>query len=468
MRNEIKARVEKIKSDLEPQELFQLIFNERYSFFLDSALGSDEWGRFSYLGFEPAFVLRASKDTVEIETHKKVRVKAVDALEFLSATINEKRLELSSEIQVPFKGGFLGYISYEWGLSLQGIESSEKKLSRFFWDYELGFYDFVAAYDRKSRDYYLISISEEGDEKKKLVERMLKGGKFSLAEKGLEIRQAGNLQVAMSKEEYVEGVKRVKELIREGYVYVLNLANMFYLKAEVDGLSAYLNLRHLSGADFSACLNFGETRVLSVSPESFIRIRGSRIFTKPIKGTRRRGKTPEEDLWLLKDLKRDEKERAELAMVVDMERNDLSRFCRPSTVKVRSFAEVETFPLVHHLVSLVEGEISEGTDMAAILKAVFPGGSITGAPKISAMKIIDELENFNRGIYTGSIGFFSVCGSADLNIAIRTLVCRRGECFYGAGSGITIESCEEREYEETIVKSAAFFKAMGVEGLKVV
>jgi para-aminobenzoate synthetase component 1 len=222
----------------------------------------------------------------------------------------------------------------------------------------------------------------------------------------------------------------------------------------------YTRLRRLNPAPFGGFLNFDEVTIASSSPERFLRLRGDKVETRPIKGTIRRGQTPEEDgangRWLLAS----PKDRAENMMIVDLERNDLGRVCRYGSVKVTELAVLETFPTVFHLTSTVVGQLREGISRMDLLKATFPGGSITGAPKIRSMEIIDELEPTRRSIYTGSIGYFSFDGDLDLNIVIRTFLIKGDEVHFQLGGAVVYDSDPEGEYQETLDKGRALFKAL--------
>lgn len=458
-------KITQLKSQLSPEEVFRSFCNKKYFFYLDSSLRSKNWGRFSYIGYEPEFVIRAKDSAVEILEIGSNRVKkflSVDSLSFISGLISRSRMEAEeNSFKLPFIGGFVGYFSYDFGLKINGLKPKKKKRIVFSWDYEFGYYDFIAAYDHTEKIYYLCSLSSSGVEKSKEFEAFLKRNEFQAKAENLGYIKSTELRTAMSKDEFVQAVRKVKENILDGNVYVLNLSNMFEFKSSIDPFLAYEKIRSFNKTDFSAFLNFDEKRILCTSPELFIRIRGKKIQTKPIKGTCRRGLTMENDNQLKAVLRNNPKERAELAMVVDLERNDLSKICSVNSVRVERFAYVETYPQVHHLVSLVEGEIDGDLSVENLLRAVFPGGSITGAPKFSAMKIIDELENFNRGIYTGSIGYFSINGDVDLNIVIRTLFNQDEAWVINAGSGITIDSDEEREFEETLIKVSTVVRPLG-------
>ncbi|MCX7831972.1 MAG: aminodeoxychorismate synthase component I [Actinobacteria bacterium] len=462
-----RIRVTKLYSQLTPERVFPNFSNRQYFFYLDSSLNRKNWGRFSYIGYEPEFVIRAKGSTIEIV---RIRSRIVekyeteDSLGLISDLIGGSIIEAVEEASdLPFTGGFVGYFSYDFGLQMNGLKPRKKERNVFFWDYEFGYYDFIAAYDHIKKVYYLCSLSESGDEKSKEFEAILRKGQLKERIENIGFIKFTEFKSVTSKDEFVQAVKKVKENILDGNVYVLNLSNRFEFNSSIDPVLAYERIRSFNRTDFSAFLNFKEKRILCTSPELFIRIRGKKIQTKPIKGTCRRGFSREEDIQLKTELKKDPKERAELAMVVDLERNDFSKICKANSVRVDRFASIETYPGVHHLVSLVEGEIEGNLSVKNLLKAVFPGGSITGAPKISAMRIIDELENFNRGIYAGSIGYFSINGNVDLNIVIRTLINQEERWILNTGSGITIDSNEEKEFEETIIKASTVLQPLGLK-----
>lgn len=222
----------------------------------------------------------------------------------------------------------------------------------------------------------------------------------------------------------------------------------------------FKSLRENNPSPFGGYFNYGDFQVISASPERFLRMKDGLVETRPIKGTRRRGVTPEEDAALKKELQESGKDKSELLMIVDLERNDLNRVCEPGSVKVTSLFDVETYATVFHLVSNIVGKLRDGLTAPDLLRAAFPGGSITGAPKIRAMEIIDELEQSRRGLYTGSMGYLGLDGSCDLNIVIRTAVYQNGCYTLGVGGGITCESDLEFEYEETEQKARALLEAM--------
>ncbi|MFQ5845674.1 MAG: anthranilate synthase component I family protein, partial [Planctomycetota bacterium] len=262
--------------------------------------------------------------------------------------------------------------------------------------------------------------------------------------------------------DYLAAVARAVEYIRAGDVFQVNYAHEFRAPFRGDPLALYLALREGNPAPFGAFLDLGEGRaVLSTSPELFLRLRDRDVVTRPIKGTRPRGRSPELDRALREELLRSEKDAAELAMIVDLERNDLGKVCEPGSVVVRRERFVESYASVHHLVAEIEGRLEEGLGRTPLIAAAFPGGSITGAPKVRAMEIIDELEAGRRGPYTGSIRLLGDAGGMDLNIAIRTAVLGREAVRVHVGGGIVADSDPEAEYQETLAKGEAIFRALG-------
>ncbi|MEW8264161.1 MAG: aminodeoxychorismate synthase component I, partial [Candidatus Thiodiazotropha taylori] len=259
----------------------------------------------------------------------------------------------------------------------------------------------------------------------------------------------------MNRDEYLASLARIKRYILDGDCYQVNFAQRFSVAAEGDTWQAYKGLRQLNAAPFAAYLNTPDCQIMSSSPERFLELRSGSVETKPIKGTAPRGEDPIEDMMLAEMLKNSSKDQAENLMIVDLLRNDLGKVCATGSVSVPELFKLESFARVHHLVSKVCGELARGENALSLLRACFPGGSITGAPKLRAMEIIEELEPHRRGIYCGSIGYVSFDGDMDTNIAIRTMVHAQGITRLWAGGGIVADSDPEAEYRETYHKASA-------------
>ena len=270
-----------------------------------------------------------------------------------------------------------------------------------------------------------------------------------------------NLTSNFSKEYYLETVNRIKKHIVEGDIFQANLSQRF--SGEIPSLEAwelYKNLRKVNPAPFSAYIGCADTKIASTSPERFLFLKDKAVQARPIKGTRPRSTNSLQDEALAEELLKSEKDKAENAMIVDLMRNDLSRVCEEHTVKVSQWCGLESFETVHHLVSVVEGRLRREYDAFDLLKATFPGGSITGAPKIRAMQILESLEPTQRGPYCGSIGYISFDGSMDLSIVIRTLLIEKDHVSFQVGGGIVLDSDAEAEYQETLIKARALEKAL--------
>jgi para-aminobenzoate synthetase component 1 len=272
----------------------------------------------------------------------------------------------------------------------------------------------------------------------------------------------GVLHRNFTKPEYLAALKAVKEYIAAGDIYQANLTQRFETNLQVSPWELYLRLREANPAPFAAYVDLGGAQMASSSPERFLKLTGREVETRPIKGTRPRGRTPEEDAALGQELLASIKDNAELLMIVDLERNDLGRACKIGSIRVPELAVLESYETVHHLVATVLGELDPETSVVDLLEATFPGGSITGAPKIRSMEIIDELEPTRRSVYTGAIGYIGFDGNMDLNIAIRTIICNRGKAYFQVGGGIIADSDAEAEYQETLDKGRALARALDI------
>jgi para-aminobenzoate synthetase component 1 len=279
---------------------------------------------------------------------------------------------------------------------------------------------------------------------------------------GIEHAEQIGLRSTFTHRGYLDAVARVREYIVAGDIFQANLSQRFQAPAPSATFDLYGRLRRRNPAPFAAYLGFGEVAVLSASPERFLSLDESsrHVETRPIKGTRPRGLGPMHDAALGRALSESDKDRAENVMIVDLLRNDLSRVCRPGTVRVPELFALEQHPTVHHLVSTVVGELEPGADAVSLLRAAFPGGSITGAPKVRAMEIIAELEPTRRGVYCGSVGYISTSGAMDTSIVIRTYVALNGHVYFQAGGGIVADSDPELEYRETLDKARALIEIL--------
>jgi para-aminobenzoate synthetase component 1 len=273
----------------------------------------------------------------------------------------------------------------------------------------------------------------------------------------------GALRSSLSRSDYVDAVRRILHHIRAGDIYQANLTQRFQVEAQVaDPVGLFGRLHGASPAPHAAYLDIGSWKILSSSPERFVRRRGRQVESRPIKGTVSRGVTPEEDAALREALEDSPKDRAENLMIVDLMRNDLSRVCSPGSVQVPALSRVETYTTLHHLVSTVQGELRPECTSEDLLRAVFPPGSMTGAPKVRAMAILRDLEPVRRGPYAGALGYLSFCGDLDLSVVIRTVLLGNGEARFHVGGGVVADSRPEAEYDESLLKARALKRALGV------
>ncbi len=441
------------------EAIFDRLAAKPYSCFLDSSLAMQRLGRYSFIGFDPHLVLttrglrcawwRREGGTSYTEENP---------FDALRTALSEYHLEDGAEGLPPFLGGGMGYLAYELGRyieKLPGAAVDDLGLPELCF----AFYDRVLAHDYRGEKTWLAAAHPEDP-----------GGVLAEARRTLEAEApdypspegAGEASFVsnFTRDEYMDAVRKVKEYIFAGDIYQANLSQRFRSPLREHPWTLYRRLRRLNAAPFAAYFNVVDGQVCSSSPELFLRGDGGRVETRPIKGTRRRSDDPAEDRRLAEELLASAKDRAELSMIVDLERNDLGRVCEYGSVEVEEHAVIEHYATVHHLVSTVAGELHPGRDVVDLLRASFPGGSITGAPKIRSMEIIDELEPTARSVYTGSIGYLGYNGRFDLNIAIRTIIAKGDTAYFQVGGGIVADSDPGDEYQETLDKGKAIFAAL--------
>ncbi len=449
---------------------------------LDSTADQQQLGRWSYLVADPALMVRGEGSRTWIRQRGKETwtEQDGDVLTVLGRLLGNRQTEHPGE-GPPFIGGAVGYLAYDWGRVL------ERRPRATYDDLGLpealfGLYDWVLAWDHALNECWV--VEEDGQDG-----RNGQGGQVgqsaqddwldlaqghlsvppvpsvppapgtvpvpfapSYAVLGLDGAEQIGLRSTFTHRGYLSAVQRVVEYIRAGDIFQANLSQRFDapLRETVDQF--YLRLRTTNPAPFGAYLHCEDVTVLSVSPERFLRLEAGQVETRPIKGTRPRGLGPLHDAALGRELTESDKDRAENVMIVDLLRNDLSRVCRPGSVRVPALFALEHHPTVHHLVSTVTGELCAGATATDLLRAAFPGGSITGAPKVRAMQIIAELEPTERGVYCGSVIWLGRDGAMDSSIAIRTAVAHNGRLYFSAGGGIVADSDPELEYRETLHK----------------
>ena len=427
----------------------------RHAFFLDSAMSIGAMGRYSFAGCDPSAVFTARGRELTLRTRSGARRWLGDPIDALDELLARRRIE-DAGYPVPFSGGAVGFLSYDLGRAIERLpDLTAPGLGEP--DVWLGFYDELIAYDLHDGEAYLV-LNGEGDGDA-LRTALLHPHTPSAAPPA-----NGDPVSNFTPESYATAIEEIKRLIAAGYVYQVNLSQRFEAPWSAPPWALYERARALNPAPMAAYLDCGPFAVVSASPERFLRRSGNVIETRPIKGTRPRGAAPDLDDALAAELAASPKDRAEHIMIVDLERNDLGRIAEIGSVSVDEMMALERFPTVHHLTSTVRATPCPGATPGAILRAAFPGGSITGAPKIKAMEIIERLEPTRRGVYTGAIGYFADTGDFDLSIAIRTIVARQGRAYLQVGGGIVADSDPAAEYQETLDKGRALFAALGGGG----
>ncbi|MBM4039964.1 MAG: aminodeoxychorismate synthase component I [Planctomycetes bacterium] len=461
------AQVEALDHGMEPGQAFRAFAGLPYPFFLDSALAGPRLGRFSFLGAEPSLVVSAKGRDIRLWEEGFERRLTGNPFHLLRSLLDQHRAPAGTAA-VPFVGGFVGYLGYDLCHFVERLPRTAID-DIGLPDMHFALYDAVAAYDHAAGRWWGLSLwGEEGLARLDgLLAESASPTRESTAPEGRTPAErpasVGPICANFTRDAYLAAIRRAKEYIAAGDIFQVNLSQRFETDLAVPPAELYRRLRRANPAPFAAFLGLDAdgAAVLSSSPERFLKVEGQHVETRPIKGTRPRGRTEAEDRRLAAELLASPKDSAELTMIVDLERNDLGRVCDYGSVAVTEHKAVEAYASVFHLVSTVEGTLHEGRDLVDLLKATFPGGSITGAPKIRSMEIIDELEPTQRSVYTGSIGYIGLDGTMDLNIAIRTILVRDGRAFFQVGGGIVADSDPAAEYQETLDKGRRLFAALG-------
>ena len=448
-------RTIRMMKDFPPiHRIFDLFAEEEMAVFLDSSL-QNALGRYSVIGLFPYLTL------VKGETFTVNGVECEQSFEeYVKEYLNSHREE--NPTTLPIVSGAVGYFSYDYGREKEGVRSRHRKKVEIP-DCILCFYDLFIVEDHSAHTLYLIGNGNLKDSRRMTEELLLRIRGITEADWKEENRRESRritVESNFEKKEYLTAVEDTIRHIVEGDIYIMNMTQQLSVSGESGPYQVFRRLRRENPSPFGGYFQYGDFQIICASPERFLQMQNGHVMTRPIKGTRKRGTTPEEDEALKKELADSEKDKSELLMIVDLERNDLNRVCVPGSVKVTELFQVETYATVFHLVANVEGDLEEGKNVMDLIEAAFPGGSITGAPKLRAMEIIDGLEHDRRNLYTGSIGYLTLSGDCDLNIVIRTALHKDGVYQIGVGGGITCESELEFEYEETLQKAKALLEAI--------
>lgn len=477
--------IKELPITLPPIKLLEAFKMTPQPFFLDSGKGYGILGRYSFMGAFPFLCVSAYSEYIDLSWLELSRSESIprdteDSLSVLDDLL--ERFYADNPTPFPFVGGAVGFLSYDLKDELEKLpQNASDDLNLPLWRF--AWYDGILVYDHELSCYHVLScgmtetgecIPEVAEFRLKRIEQLLKDyvnretsnnyykktiDTMSEIPDNASYRQITN---SVKKDKYLLDLQKVIDYIYAGDIYQANLTQRFQFPYTEDPITLYQSLHEQNPAPFAAFLPYEDFQILSSSPERFIRIHPEGLIeTRPIKGTRPRGNTEREDELLAKELSESVKDRAELTMIIDLERNDLGRICTYGSVQVTDLIRLEKYPTVWHLVSTIVGTLKSELKTSDILKAIFPGGSITGAPKIRAMEIIEELEPYKRGIYTGSIGYIGFDKAWDLNIVIRTLLLQEGQAYFHGGGGIVADSLPEAEYEETLQKVRALVRVLG-------
>ncbi len=443
------------------------------SFLLESVVGGEKWARYSFLGTNPSKVIKGRGKKIEIREigRKPVVFEADDPVDVL-----KKEIALYKPVGVPglprFSGGLVGYMGYDMVRFFERVPDS-KKSGINLPDMFFMLADTMLIFDSLKQKIKIVSnvhidgkspanAYKEAVEKIEGIVEKLKSSKLKVKSSKSKKQKTSSKYTSSfkTKEAFEEAVLKSKEYIAAGDIFQVVLSQRFERKSDVQPFDVYRALRVINPSPYMYYIDTGDTEIVGSSPEILVRVEDKKIVLRPIAGTRKRGDTEAEDKALEEELKKDPKEMAEHIMLVDLGRNDVGRVAEKGSVAVTELMAVERYSHVMHMVSNVEGNLVNGLDAFDVLRACFPAGTVTGAPKVRAMEIIDELEPIKRGPYAGAVGYFSYSGNMDTCITIRTLIMKDGKVYVQAGAGIVADSVPEKEYTETVNKAMGMMKAV--------
>ncbi|MFF2482168.1 anthranilate synthase component I [Paenibacillus sp. NPDC058071] len=469
--------VRHVMADTEtPIRLFQHFAKEKYAFLLESVEGGAKWARYSFIGTDPFMLLYGKNGKMVLEHNGKAEVLSEKPVELLKGHLRSYRSPSIPGLP-PFTGGAIGYFGYDL---LQYYEKlPQHRIDDLNMnDLQFMFCDQVIVFDHFKQQLQIIgnvhipapatdaaieqAYAEASAKIDATIERMqqpISIPVLSGESAGFE-PELGDVQSNLTKEQFIANVERSKEYIRAGDIFQVVLSQRFSIETDIDPLHVYRVLRTMNPSPYMYYLKMGEEVIVGTSPEALVKVNGDKVETRPIAGTRPRGKTEEEDLALERELLADEKERAEHLMLVDLGRNDIGRVSEFGSVSCDSFMEIERYSHVMHIVSNVSGKLAPDKDFFDAFLSCLPAGTVSGAPKLRAMEIIAELENEARGAYAGAIGYLGFGGSLDTCITIRTIVFKNGKAYVQSGAGIVWDSVPESEYMETVNKAKASLTAI--------
>ncbi|MFH2048731.1 MAG: anthranilate synthase component I [bacterium] len=465
---------EKIPADLDTPvgAYIKLASHHKNSFLLESIEGGEKLARYSFIGFDPFLNIQGESDHVVLSKGKIKKRIDTNPVEFV-----QQLFDFYKPVRVEglprFTGGGVGYFAYDtirWIEEIPDGNSDDLNTPSML----ISMYRNIIVFDHLKQEILVISniLHESGEKglKKKyddaarsIIDNVKTLQTKTIKDKPEKILKS-NIKADYSQKEYEAMVRKAKKYIKEGDIFQVVLSQRWQIKSKLSSLTCYRRLRRLNPSPYMFLLNFGNTAIVGSSPEMLVRVEGKTIETRPIAGTRPRGKNEIEDLKLIDDLKKDKKELAEHTMLLDLGRNDLGRVCKPGTVEVADQMIIEKYSHVIHLVSSVKGVIEKNVSPIESFFSCFPAGTVSGAPKIRAMEIIDELEKLKRGVYAGAVAYLDFWGNLDSCIAIRTLVKKNDTIYVQAGAGIVADSKPAKEFKETEAKAKVLIKAVTGEG----
>ncbi|CAI0917659.1 aminodeoxychorismate synthase component 1 [Serratia liquefaciens] len=433
-------------------ELFAPLAQQPWAMLLHSGFAEHSHNRFDILVAAPKVTLTTRGQITEICRGMEEQQSQEDPFQLLQQQLEQQNQHPAANTDLPFQGGALGLFGYDLGRRVEKLpQMAQADIT--LPDMAVGIYDWALIADHHKKMLTLLSYGDTEQRWQWLCSQQ--------SEPQQDFTLTSRWQANMTRQQYGEKFQRIQQYLRSGDCYQINLAQRFSADYQGDEWQAFQQLNASNRAPFSAFLRLPDNAVLSVSPERFLWLENQQIQTRPIKGTLPRLADAEQDAQQAQRLANSAKDRAENLMIVDLLRNDIGRVAEPGSVKVPELFVVEPFPAVHHLVSTITATLPERTPATELLRACFPGGSITGAPKVRAMEIIEELEPQRRNAYCGSIGYISACGTMDTNITIRTLFTESGRIYCSAGGGIVADSQEQAEYQETFDKVGRILPQLG-------
>lgn len=433
-------------------ELFAPLAQHPWAMLLHSGFAEHSHNRFDILVAAPKVTLTTRGQITEICRGMEEQQSQEDPFQLLQQQLEQQNQHPAANTDLPFQGGALGLFGYDLGRRVEKLpQMAQADIT--LPDMAVGIYDWALIADHHKKTLTLLSYGDTEQRWQWLCSQQ--------SEPQQDFTLTSRWQANMTRQQYGEKFQRIQQYLRSGDCYQINLAQRFSADYQGDEWQVFQQLNASNRAPFSAFLRLPDNAVLSVSPERFLWLENQQIQTRPIKGTLPRLADAEQDAQQAQRLANSAKDRAENLMIVDLLRNDIGRVAEPGSVKVPELFVVEPFPAVHHLVSTITALLPERTPATELLRACFPGGSITGAPKVRAMEIIEELEPQRRNAYCGSIGYISACGTMDTNITIRTLFTESGRIYCSAGGGIVADSQEQAEYQETFDKVGRILPQLG-------